>query len=189
MNASEVLSDPHQAFAKSRGWLLAGGIISLLLGIAAMAFPVLFSVAITKVLGIFAMVSGFVSLFLAIFGKHVAHRIVNALTAILRIVIGAVLLIFVFHGMVALTLLIASFLTVEGIFLIAGSIQLRKHSAWIWMLLNGIIALLLGLLLFAHWPGNSAWVLGLFYGINSIFYGTTLLTLAIAKPKTVPAAA
>src|SRR5262249_34702438 len=56
---------------KSRGWLIASAILSLLVGLVALSSPFLFSVLIVRLLGAFAFASGLISLFLAIFGKDV----------------------------------------------------------------------------------------------------------------------
>src|SRR5262249_40517655 len=64
---------------KSRGWLIASAILSILVGLVALSSPLLFSVLTVQLLGAFAFASGLISLFLAIFGKDVAPRGFNAL--------------------------------------------------------------------------------------------------------------
>ena len=64
-----------EGLSKSRGWLIAGGILSILVGLLAMGSPLLFSIVIAQFLGAFALVSGAISLFLALFGKEVTHRV------------------------------------------------------------------------------------------------------------------
>jgi uncharacterized membrane protein HdeD (DUF308 family) len=166
---------PSQALAQSRGWLFAGGVLSIIVGFLAMGAPALFSFVIAQFLGAFALVSGVISLFLAIFGKHVAHRVLDAV------------LMCVASSVAVITLILAIFLMVEGVSFIVGAIQMRAHVGWIWTLINGIAALVLGLMVSVRWPGDSIWVLGLFYGINSIFWGVSLLMLGLGANK--PAAA
>ena len=169
--------------SKSRGWLIAGGILSVLVGFLAIASPLLFSFVIAQFLGAFALVTGGISLFMALFGKEVTHRILEALFALIRIAAGLALFICVASSIAVITLIFAVFLIVEGIFLIAGAFKLRKHDGWSWTLINGIAALILGLMVYARWPSDSAWVLGLFFGINSLFSGLSLLMLGLAAPK------
>jgi len=169
--------------SKSRGWLIGGGILSLLVGFLAMSFPVFFSFVIAQVLGAFAMASGLISLFLAIFGKHVTHRVLSMFSSLVRIVAGGFLLFYVHAGVDVITLILASFFLVEGVFCIIGSLKMRQHTGWFWLLLNGFVAILLGGMVYLHWPTDSDWVLGLLYGINSIFSGTATLMLGLAAPK------
>jgi len=57
-------------------------------------------------------------------------------------------------GMAALTLILAAVFLTEGIVCIFTSFRMRDNPAWIWLLLNGIVALILGGMIFARWPGR-----------------------------------
>jgi uncharacterized membrane protein HdeD (DUF308 family) len=170
---------------KSRGWLIASAILSLLVGLAALSSPLLFSVLIVQLLGAFAFASGLISLFLAIFGKDVAPRGFNALFALIRIGAGVALLSCVRSGLNLITLIFATYLTVEGIFGIFGALKIRHQGGWIFMLLNGIVTLALGIMVYAHWPSGSARILGLFFGISLLFHGLSQLMLGLAASKAV----
>jgi uncharacterized membrane protein HdeD (DUF308 family) len=174
----------REALSMSRGWLIVGGILSIFTGFLAIGSPLFFSVVIAKFLGAFALVSGAIALFVALFGKEVTHRALEALFALIRIAAGVALLICVASSIAVITLIFAMFLIVEGSFLIAGAFRLRKHSGWSWTLINGIAALILGIMVYSRWPSDSAWVLGLFFGINLLFSGMSLLMLGLAAPKT-----
>jgi uncharacterized membrane protein HdeD (DUF308 family) len=170
---------------KSRGWLIASAILSLLVGLVALSSPLLFSVLIVQVLGAFALASGLISLFLAIFGKDVAPRGFNALFALIRIGAGIALLSCVRSGLNLITLIFATYLTVEGIFGIFGALKIRQQDGWIFMLLNGIVTLALGIMVYAHWPSGSARILGVFFGISLLFHGLSQLMLGLYASKTV----
>jgi uncharacterized membrane protein HdeD (DUF308 family) len=184
---SDSPSSASHALAQSRGWLIAGGVLSIIVGFFAMGAPVLFSFVIAQFLGAFALVSGVISLALAIFSKHVAHRVLDAVLALIRIAAGVVLLMCVASSVAVITLILAVFLIIEGVSFIVGGIKMRAHAGWVWTLINGIAALVLGIMVYARWPSDSLWVLGLFYGINSIFWGVSLLMLGLGAQK--PAAA
>ena len=177
MTTSSSPSTAAAGLSRSRGWLIAGGILSIFVGFLAMGSPLLFSIVIAQFLGAFALVSGIISLFLAIFGKEVTHRFLEALFALIRIAAGLALFICVASSIAVITLI------VEGISLTWGAFRLRKHKGWSWTLINGIAALILGVMVYSRWPSDSAWVLGLFFGINSIFSGMSLLMLGLAAPK------
>ena len=84
----------HDGTPRSRGWFIFGGILSLLVGIIAIAVPEFFSFVITQLIGALCLVTGFISLFQAIFGKNRTHRVFASLSAIIRIAAGSVLLFF-----------------------------------------------------------------------------------------------
>lgn len=182
MSENTSASTPS-TLSHSRGWLIAGGLLSIFVGFLAMGSPVFFSVVIAQFLGIFALVSGVISLFVAIFGKQVTHRVLEALLAAIRIVAGIVLLRCIASSIAVITLILAVYLIVEGIFSIIGAFRMRQHYGWVWTLINGIAAIVLGIMVYNRWPSNSAWVLGMLYGIHSIFWGVSLLTLGFGAQK------
>lgn len=172
-----------EALSKSRGWLIAGGLLSIFIGFIAISVPLLFSVVIAQVLAIFALITGVTSLAIALFGKHVAHRVLNAVFALLYIATGVALLMCIASGIAAITLVLAVFLIVEGISSIIGALKVKGHAGWTWSLINGVAALILGIMVYLRWPSDSAWVIGLLYGINSLFFGMSTLMLGLGAPK------
>jgi len=187
MSTSPTLSSSINDLSKSRSWLITGGILSVFVGFLAMSFPLLFSIVIAQLLAAFILGSGIISVALAIFGKHSSHRVLEAFLGLIRIVAGIVLLNCLGSSIAVITLIMAVFLFVEGIFLVAASIKMRAHKGWIWTLVNGVASIVLAVMIQSRWPSDSDWVLGLFFGINMIFSGSSLLALGFAAPK--PAAA
>ena len=170
---------------KSRAWLITGAVLSLIVGFLALSSPILFSFLIVRLLGVFALVSGVISLLIAIFGKDVAPRWLNAVFALVRIVAGLALLYCILSGLRVLTLVFAVFLMVDGAFGILGAFKIRAQKGWIVLLLNGVITLVLGLMVYAHWPTGSVWILGFFFGISLLCHGFALLRLGLTASKTV----
>lgn len=170
---------------RSKAWLITGAVLSLIVGFLALSSPILFSFLIVRMLGVFALVSGVISLLIAIFGKDVAPRWFNALFALVRIVAGLALLYCIPSGLRVLTLVFAVFLMVDGACVIVGAFKIRAQKGWILLLLNGVITLVLGLMVYAHWPTRSVWILGFFFGISLLFHGFALLRLGLSASKTV----
>jgi uncharacterized membrane protein HdeD (DUF308 family) len=48
------------------------------------------------------------------------------------------------------------------------------------MLLDGIITLTLGFMIWNHWPSGSLWIIGTFVGISMVMTGITRLMMALA---------
>lgn len=170
---------------KSRGWLIAGGILSLVVGFLALGSPILFSFLIVRLLAVFALVGGVISLLVTIFGKDVPTRGLNAVFALVRIVAGLALLYCIPSGLHVITLVFAVYLMVEGVFGIFGAFKIRERSGWTFVLLNGIVTLVLGVMVYAHWPSGSVWILGFFFGISLLVHGVALVMLGLSAPKTV----
>ena len=172
-----------QSLSPNRGWMLAGGALSVLVGIFAISAPVLFSYILTQFIGALCLVSGVIGFFQALFGKQLAHRVLSALSAIIRIAAGSSLFFFTIAGMATLTLILAAVFLIEGLICIFTSLRMRENPAWLWLFLNGLVALILASMVYARWPLDSEWVIGSLYGIQAIFSGVTMLMFALA-PKT-----
>lgn len=176
-------SSPSHALFQSRGWLIAGGILSIFVGFAAIGTPLLYGVVLVQLLGALALVTGVISVAIAIFGRHTGHRVLEAVSGLIRIAAGIVLLSYVGSGLAVITLILAIFFVIEGVVLSVGALKMRSHSGWVWTLISGLAAILLGLMIYVQWPSSSDWVVGLLFGINLIFSGTSLLALGMgARP-------
>ena len=86
-----------------------------------------------------------------------------------------------------LTLLIAMVLVFVGLLRIALSLS-THFQHWVWMLLNGIISVVLGVMILRSWPETGLWVIGMFIGIDMLFYGWSLVMLALGV-RTIPGSA
>jgi uncharacterized membrane protein HdeD (DUF308 family) len=171
----------HQS---SRIWYILGGILSIFVGFYAMGRPGLATVAVTQVVGIIALASGLVLFFAAVFGKARQHRLFDFFSAILRIVVGLLLVANVLKGVLILTLVLGSVFIIEGIYGVVLGLKLRgKNPAWGWVVFNGLAALVLGIMLIAQFPSSALWAIGLLFGINCIFTGATLIAYGTALPK------
>jgi uncharacterized membrane protein HdeD (DUF308 family) len=52
-----------------------------------------------------------------------------------------------------------------------------------WMLIDGIITLLLGGMIYEQWPSSSAWAIGTLVGVSMIFSGITRVAMSLAVRK------
>jgi len=176
------MSEKTDSTSPKRGWFIIGGIVSLLAGFFAIAAPGLFSTVLTEFLGALLLVTGVVGIFQAIFGKNAAHRMLSLLSAVVRVAAGSALFFQTGEGMAILTLILTAVFVAEGIFCIATSFGMRSNPAWIWLLLNGVVAIILGRMIYSKWPSDATWVISVLYGIQSSFTGSTLLILGLRTP-------
>jgi uncharacterized membrane protein HdeD (DUF308 family) len=97
---------------------------------------------------------------------------------------GAYLIVHPILGVASLTLVLASLFLVEGILDIVLFFKMRPMHGSTWVLLDGIITLLLGLMIYAQWPSSSAWAIGTLVGISMIFSGVARVMMSLAVRKT-----
>lgn len=183
MTTPTTSSSDAQALSASRGWLIFGGILSIVVGFMAMGSPYVFSILIAKWLGIAVLVVGVISLAMAIFGKHTGHRFAEGLSGVIRIIAGIVLLRCIGSSVAIITLILAGYLAAEGVIAIIAALKLRGNAGWVWTLINGLASLILALMVFSRWPNNSVGILGLLFGIHTLFSGVSNLMLGLSARK------
>jgi uncharacterized membrane protein HdeD (DUF308 family) len=186
-NATEGLRGPGEVVKKATGWFIAVAVLFILLGIFAIAEPFAAGLGVTLLVG-WLLVFGAVAHFFAAFKGHGAKHV------ILQVVVGLVYLIgglyFVTHtimGVSTLTLLLSGVILAEGVLEIVAYIRLRSRGGAGWMLMNGIVTLLLGGLIWFHWPSSSVWAIGTLVGVNLLMTGISRLMLGLAARKLVSA--
>lgn len=173
--AGDVRSAVLGALQRNWGWFIGVGIVLICIGIAAVALPFASSVAVELLIGSAIAVAGLFKLVHAIKSRTAGGFFAELLISLLMIAVGALLLIFPLEGILTLTVLLAAFFMVSGVFRIIGALQMRDVPTWGWALASGVIALILGVIIWAELPGDSRWVLGFIIGIDLIFSGLTLV--------------
>jgi uncharacterized membrane protein HdeD (DUF308 family) len=164
-------------------WLffLIEGIILLALGLAAIVLPPLATIAIEVIIGRLLLVSGIVGLITTLRMRRVAGFWWSLLSAILGIAAGFVLLRWPLSGALSLTLILTVFFVIEGVASIFYALEHKRELSgrWSWMLTSGALDLILGGIIFLGLPGTAAWAIGLLVGINMVFGGLAVITMAL----------
>jgi uncharacterized membrane protein HdeD (DUF308 family) len=168
-------------------WFLLLGIALIVLGVVALAYPLLSTVAAVTVLGIMLILGGATEIVGAFWSRRWSGFFLMLFSGILELVVGLLFVGRPVEASLSLTLLLAAFLMVSGVFHMVGAFHV-KYTSWIWPFLGGVIDLLLGLMIWAQWPVSGLWVVGLFVGISLIFRGVSWVMLALAL-KSIPRAA
>jgi len=174
---------------RASGWSIALGILMILAGMLAIIFPLIGGVVAVYVVAWTAIFNG-AALIVYGFRAHSGGRtVLEIVLGLLYIVAGVYILRHPAGGLLALTLIIACFLLIYGVFALVLAFQLRPNSGWGWVLFDAIVTILLGVLIWAHWPINSEWVVGTLVGISFIASGVSRLMLSMAVRKVASAVA
>ena len=114
--------------------------------------------------------------------------VLNLLLAAVLIIGGGWLAFFPIEGLVALTAFVAILFIAQGVIQCALGFQLRPDEGWGWMVFSGIMAVLVGAIIWLGLPGTAIWALGLLAGINLIFTGFSYVALGMVGRRTGSAA-
>ncbi len=185
MNGTSFISEVRNELQHLRAhwwWFLLLGVLLVVCGTAAIVFPlltVLASVTITIILGVLLMVGGVATIVAAFYAGRWSGFLVQLLVGILYVVAGFVFAGQPENGLVAVTMFIALSFIVLGTFRTLGSLVLQ-FPQWGWALLNGVVTLLAGVIIFRHLPQDALWVPGLLLGLEMLFNGWTWIMLSTA---------
>ncbi len=181
----ETLLTEYQQFKGSWFWFLAIGILLAVCGTAAVVVPsatVAASFTAVIVLGILLMAAGAATIVGAFWIGRSSGFLFRLLVGVLYIMCGFVIAERPGASTLAMTMIVAVSFIVLGIFRAVGALVLR-FPHWGWVLLNGVISLIAGLVIFRHFPESALWVIGLLVGIEMLFHGWSWIILALAIRK------
>lgn len=169
---------------------IAQGVIMTLLGIAALVWPQVSSLAVELYVGWVFLISGIIGLGLMFYAPSAGSFVWALLTSALTLFAGVILLWHPIAGTVSLTLVLTAFFLAEGLFQIMAAISHRNDfpESWGWMVSSGVADLILVALIVAGLPTSAAWALGLFAGVNLITSGVAILVVAAAVRNATSAA-
>jgi uncharacterized membrane protein HdeD (DUF308 family) len=159
------------------------GVLMILAGIVAMLEPGIFGLFITIVIGWSAIFNGVTQIIFGFRTHGGWHVLLEFVLGVLYIIAGIYLLMHPVGGLLALTLILAWCLFIYGIFALFLAFRIKPHSGWGWVLFDGIITILLGVLILKHWPNTSDWVVGTLFGISIFMSGVTRLMMSLALRK------
>ena len=156
--------------AKS-GWIIALGVVYIIAGIIALGSMLAATVVSVFVVGIMMVIAGVAEVINAFHIKTWGKFMLWLLLGALYIVAGFLAFENPLLAAAVLTLFLGVSLIVSGIIRVVLAFGMQRTMPWIWVLLSGIITALLGLIIVAHWPVSSLYVLGLFLGIDLVIAG------------------
>jgi uncharacterized membrane protein HdeD (DUF308 family) len=177
-------SVPDQSIHFPRAWLwfVVVGIVQVVLGMIAIVVPHVIALATAVLIGWLLIIGGVIEIFQAIFDRGWRGFFIDLLAGILYLVLGFMIVANPGVALVTVTLLIAMFLIIGGIFrTLMALVDQYPHRGW--MLLDGIISLLLGFAIWRRWPASALWVVGLFVGIELLLHGWSLIMLGLAGKR------
>jgi uncharacterized membrane protein HdeD (DUF308 family) len=191
MSNNELAQNPliagMEEIRNSWGWFLALGILLMILGVVCIVGDVTATFATVLVFGWLLLISGIVALVHAFRTMTWSGFFLSLLSALFRGFTGYLLIRNPLAGAASLTLLLASFFVVGGVFRAIGA-GMMKFPRWGWSVFSGLVSLVLGVMLLTQLPVSSIWFIGFAIGVDLIVDGASLIGFATAintlpKPK------
>jgi uncharacterized membrane protein HdeD (DUF308 family) len=170
--------------AESRWWLYLVGILLIVAGLAALALPLLASLAVEAVIGWAFVIGGISQLLYAFRATGWGGFAWQILIGAVFLVGGFTLLTNPIAGLISLTLVIIATFIASGVLKILVGFRLRPMDGWGWFVLLGVLSLVVGLLIWNQLPSSAAWSLGLLVGIDFLSTGFVFLRFGFLAGQT-----
>jgi uncharacterized membrane protein HdeD (DUF308 family) len=172
--------DPEVREGLARTWrtLRTLGIVSIVIGVIAILLPEIFSLGAAIFIGcILVIASAFLAA--AAFAAHgVGSFLARMAWAVLTFVVGLWLIVEPHNGTLTLTLVLGIYFLLMGLTRVIVAFMGRGQPNAGWIGLSGICGLIIGILVLAKFPSSADWAIGLLVGIDLIFAGWTLISVA-----------
>ena len=173
---------------RNAGMAIVVGVILLIVGALAIGSPFVAGVSVTLAVGAMLIIGGVAQLFFAFAAGSLGKGLLAFILGTLTIVVGGLMISQPGVGLASLTLFLAAYFVVSGIFEVMWGFQIRPVSGWGWELFGGLVSLLLGVMIWAQYPFSGAWAVGTLVGIRLIFSGWTMVMLGAAARSMAKAA-
>lgn len=175
-----TVPDPVALVKQGSKWGIVWGVLLVVLGMLAIAEPFLAAIALATFIAWLLIFVGIVHVVLA-FHAHTGTSLGwKLLIGLAYIFIGGYLLFRPVVGVATLTLMLAFLFLVEGVLDFMLWWKSRSADGAFWILVDSLITLVLGGMIYVGWPSSSVWAIGTLVGISMIISGVTRVMLSMA---------
>jgi len=176
-------SEEFGQVARSWGWMLALGILYLVMGVIGLYMTGALTLASVLFFGIMLLIGGIGQIIDTFSCKGWKSVVWHILIALAYLVAGAILIYDPVGGALALTFVVAAMLLASGIMRIIMAFQLRGTGSSLWLGLGGVASIVLCVMIFSGWPYTGLFAIGLFVAIELIVAGWSTIAVAFAARK------
>jgi len=179
----EAIGDWAGQARKNAGWVVGFGVLTVIAGVFAIGAPLASGLGVTIFIGVALAIGGGARIIAAFGADSFGQGALAFIGGLLGAVAGVILATRPGLGLATLTLLIGSYLLVDGIANAVLAFRVRPGQGWGWILFSGIVTFLLGILLLAEWPLSGTWALGTLVGVNLLFSGAAMISIGSAARR------
>jgi uncharacterized membrane protein HdeD (DUF308 family) len=174
MAADSLYSDVK----KRTGWAIFMGLLMAALGVLLIIYPMVTAELTSVVLGWALIFVGLAQFAFALYSQGIGQFFLRILLSVLFGLTGIALAFFPAPGVAALTVMLGSLLTAQGILQAVVAFKARPMEGWGWLLADAAVSLVLGILVLAQWPSSSIWAIGTLVGVSVLMSGIARIRIA-----------
>ena len=178
--AEAVAAPLANAVKKDSTALIILGVLTVILGVLAMMAPLMTGVTVALILGFLLIAAGIVRTIFAFKAQSWGKGILAFVLGLLTLLVGLYMVFRPGMALATLTLVLAAYFFIDGIFEIFEAFDLKPLKGWGWMLFGGIVSIILGIMIWRGWPASSMFIVGILVGIKLIFAGWAMVGIGAA---------
>lgn len=160
------------------GKLMIIGVVLVVVGILCCVSPAIAGGAVTYVIGFLLLGTGLLQMIQGFREQSWISKLLPMILGLLTVIAGGAILAHPYTGLVVLTLVLALSFLCEGVWKIVVSFSFRPAGGWVAMMLSGVIAIVIGGMIYRGWPESSLPTIGVLIGVNVLMTGIALIVLA-----------
>lgn len=173
--------DPEAKEGLRKSWrtLMLVGVLAIFVGAIAILVPAVASVGTAIFIGWVLLILGGILIAAAFSAHSIGTVAVRLAWALLTALVGLWLIVEPHNGTLTLTLVLGIYFLFMGLTRIVLAFVARGRPNAGLLGLSGVTGLLIGILILAEFPSSADWAIGLLVGIDLIFAGWTLTSVAL----------
>ncbi len=167
---------------KASSWMwaiLLPGIVSVLLGIAAIALPIFGPVTIVRLLICIFIISGIAKIIYGILSRKAGGFLGKLLDGIVDLILAILIFASISTESLSLILSVRISIFTSGVLAVIRSFQRRPAFRWDWFLFSGMMRIFLGIIIWSEWLSYPEWLIAKIFGIFFIISGSSLIILGL----------
>jgi uncharacterized membrane protein HdeD (DUF308 family) len=167
-----------QETKKRSGWSIFLGVLSAILGLFLIAYPLATATITTVLLAWTLIFVGIAQFVFAIHSQTPGNFFLKLLSGAVYGIAGCALAFAPLEGVEALTALLGTLLLVQAGLATVTAFQIRPVKGWGWFLFDAAASFALGVLIIVKWPSSSLWAIGTLVGVAVLMGGISRIVVA-----------
>jgi uncharacterized membrane protein HdeD (DUF308 family) len=171
---------------KRAGWSIFMGILTALLGVVLIAYPLTAATITTFFFGLILIFVGIAQFFFAVHSQTAGKFSWKVLLGVLYGIAGLILAFFPIAGVAALTVFLGTLLLLYAGVATVTAFALRPTEGWGWFLFDAATSYLMAMLILTRWPSSSFWAIGTLVGVAVLMGGISRIMIASRIRRAIP---
>ena len=175
-----TMPDPVALVKQGSKWGIVWGVLLVIAGVLAIGEPYLAAIAVATFIAYLLVIVGILHIAMALHAHSGKAFFWKLLVGISYLFIGGYLTFRPSLTVASLTLVLAFLFLFEGVLDFMLWWKSRSVQGAFWILVDSIVTLILGGMIYVHWPSSSIWAIGTLVGISMIMSGVARIMLSMA---------